>query len=60
MEKKQITQKEAKEKYGVVISKMQKLDNVKFYLLENGDVIDHIGDKRFLGDESYNLLLKTI
>lgn len=59
--KKQITHKEAKEKYGVVISKMQKLDKVKFYLTEDGDIIDSLGDTRCLGDKNYKkLLLKTI
>ena len=45
--KKQITQKEAKEKYGVVISKMQHYNNYKFYLLDNGDVVDSNGDIRY-------------
>lgn len=45
---KQITQKEAKEKYGIVISKMQKLDGVTFYLLDNGNVIDSLGDIRYI------------
>lgn len=51
MAKKQITQKEAKEKYGIVISKSQKLDNIKFFLLANGDVVDSLGDKRYIADD---------
>lgn len=50
MKKKQITQKEAKEKYGIVISKIQKLDRTKFYLLPNGNVVDSLGDIRFEDD----------
>lgn len=47
MTKKQITQKQAREKYGIVISKIQHHDKVKFYLLDNGNVVDHIGDIRY-------------
>lgn len=50
-QKKQITQKEAKSKYGIVISKMQKLDKVKFYLLPNGNVVDSLGDIRYRNDD---------
>ena len=43
----QITQKEAKEKYGVVISKMQHYNYYKFYLCDDGRVVDSDGDTRF-------------
>lgn len=46
--KKQITQKLAKEKYGIVISQMQKLDKIKFFLLDDGNVIDSNGDVRYI------------
>lgn len=46
--KKQITQKLAKEKYGILISKMQKLDKIKFYLLDNGNVIDSTDSIRYI------------
>lgn len=45
--KKQITQKLAREKYGIVISKMQHYNNYKFYLLDNGNVIDSDSDIRY-------------
>lgn len=47
MAKKQITQREAKEKYGIVISKMQHYNNYKFFLFDNGDVVDSDGDIRY-------------
>jgi hypothetical protein len=53
MAKKQITQKEAKEKYGIVISKSQKLDKTKFFLLANGDVVDSLGDIRYKKPKCY-------
>lgn len=53
MKKKQITQKEAKEKYGIVISKSQKLDRTKFFLLANGNVVDSLGDIRFQKPKCY-------
>ena len=49
--KKQITQKVAKEKYGVFISKMQHISHTKFYLLDNGNVVDSCGDIRFIADK---------
>ena len=51
MAKKQITQKEAKQKYGIVISKIQKLDKTKFFLCDNGNVIDSLGDIRFINNK---------
>lgn len=48
---KQITQKVAREKYGIVISKMQRYNGYKFYLLPNGDVIDSDGDIRFISNK---------
>lgn len=47
MAKKRITQREAKEKYGIVVSKMQRYNKVKCYLLENGSVVDSDGDIRY-------------
>lgn len=55
MQQKQITQKEAKEKYGIVISNMQKLDKVKFYLQDNGNVIDSNGDTRFVQNKKIKI-----
>lgn len=46
MTKKQITQKEASEKYGVNTRGVNSL--YKYFLLENGDVIDSDGDIRFI------------
>jgi hypothetical protein len=46
--KKQITQKLAKEKYGVVISKMQHYNHYKFFLLDDGRVMDSDGDIRYI------------
>jgi hypothetical protein len=45
---KQISHKTAREKYGVIISKIQILDGVRFYLLDNGNIIDSIGDIRYI------------
>ena len=45
---KEITYKRAAEEFGCLISKMQRLDRIKFYLLENGNVIDSMGDLRFI------------
>lgn len=50
--KKQITQKEARNKYGVVISKMQHYNHYKFYLLDDGRVMDSDGDIRYIPDIS--------
>lgn len=50
MTKKLITQKEAKAS-GVVISKAQKLDKIKFYRLNNGNIIDSNGDTRFINNK---------
>ena len=43
-----ISQKEAKTKYNIVISKMQKLNKIKFFLLDNGNIIDSLGDTRYI------------
>lgn len=43
----QISNKEASTKYGIIISKMQIYNKYKFFLLENGDVIDSDGDIRY-------------
>lgn len=45
---KRISNKVASEKYGIVISKMQRYNGYRFYLLENGNVIDSDGDLRFI------------
>lgn len=55
--KKQITQKQAKEKYGIIVSKMQKLDRVKYYLLDNGNVIDSMGDIRYYKPTEYDKVM---
>ena len=47
MKKKQITIKEAQDKYGIVVSKMQRYNKVKYYLQDNGNVIDSDGDIRY-------------
>ena len=46
--KQRISQKIAKEKYGIVISKSQHYNNYKFFLLDNGNVVDSDGDTRYL------------
>ncbi len=46
--KKQITIYEAVTKYGIVVSKMQRLDKVKFYLMDNGNVMDSFDDMRYI------------
>ena len=53
--KKQITKSEARNKYGIVITRFQ---IYKYYLLDNGDVIDSDGDTRYLGEESYQKALQ--
>lgn len=45
---KKITYKEAKEKYGIVISAMQRLDKIKFFLNDKGEVVDSLGDMRYI------------
>ena len=50
--KKRISQKIAKEKYGIVISKLQHYNNYKFFLLDNGNVVDSDGDIRYLNEKN--------
>lgn len=45
MSKKQISKKQAKEKYGIII---RRYDDYKYYLLSNGDVVDSDGCIRFI------------
>lgn len=47
MAKKLISRKVASEKYGIVVSKMQQYNKVKYYLLDNGSVVDSDGDVRY-------------
>lgn len=49
--KQKITNKIAEEEYGIVISKSQKLNQIEFYLLSNGNVVDSLGDIRFIADD---------
>ena len=43
--KKKITQKEAKEKYGILMSHLPEYN--KFFLLDDGRVVDSVGDTRY-------------
>jgi hypothetical protein len=45
MARKQISKKEARTKYGIVVKRYH---DYKYYLLENGDVVDSDGDIRFI------------
>ena len=45
---KEITHTRAIEEFGCILSEMQKLNRIKFYLLENGNIIDSMGDLRFI------------
>jgi len=63
--KKRISQKVARTKYGIVISKLQHYNNYKFFLLDNGNVVDSDGDIRYVAfspsDEAFwSDIYKTI
>ncbi|MES2408766.1 MAG: hypothetical protein V4509_00515 [Patescibacteria group bacterium] len=64
MTKTPITFKEAKEKYGIVNSAMQRLDKVRFYLLDNGNVVDSMGDIRYIAKKpkvnEYNRIIDAL
>lgn len=45
--KKQISKKEAREKYGVIVKRFH---DYKYYLLDNGDVVDSDGDIRYINN----------
>jgi len=53
--KKEISKKEAKEKYGIIIKRFHAY---KYYLLDNGDVVDSDGDIRY--QPLKNLIKKSI
>ena len=43
--KKEISKKQAREKYGIIVKRFH---DYKYFLLENGDVIDSDGDIRYV------------
>ena len=49
--KKEISKKIAKEKYGILVRSWH---DYKYYLLDNGNVIDSAGDLRYLSKQEYD------